>query len=98
MSAPYASTVMTSNAGARGDDPPSTPRRGASSASSDRGGPRPDRRPLLLTVLRAGSISASAILVKLPGDPDETTAHFRCFLALPGLVPLSAVEHRCDSP
>src|SRR5260370_18799380 len=98
MSAPYASTVMTGNAGARGDDPPSTPRGGASSASSDRSGSRPDRRSLLLTILGAGSISASAILVKLAGTPAATTAFFRCFLALPVLVALAAVEQRRHGP
>src|ERR1700730_3940629 len=77
MSAPYASTVMTSN---------------------DRGGSRPDRRPLLLAVLGAGSISASAILVKLAGTPAATTAFFRCFLALPVLVALAAAEQRRHGP
>jgi drug/metabolite transporter (DMT)-like permease len=66
--------------------------------SNDRAGSRPDRRPLLLAVLGAGSISASAILVKLAGTPAATTAFFRCFLALPVLVALAAVEQRRHGP
>ena len=56
------------------------------------------RRPLLLAVLGAACISASAILVKLADAPATTTAFFRCFLALPVLVALAAAEQRRHGP
>jgi drug/metabolite transporter (DMT)-like permease len=55
---------------------------------------RSDRRPLLLAMLGAACISASAILVRLAGTPAATTAFFRCFLALPLLVTLAVIEQR----
>ncbi|HEV2239423.1 MAG TPA: EamA family transporter, partial [Streptosporangiaceae bacterium] len=56
------------------------------------------RRPLLLAVLGAACISASAILVKLAGTGTATTAFFRCFLALPVLVALAVAEQRRHGP
>jgi drug/metabolite transporter (DMT)-like permease len=56
------------------------------------------RRPVLLAGLGATCISASAILVKLAGTGTATTAFFRCFLALPVLITLAAVEQRRHGP
>lgn len=56
------------------------------------------RRPLVLAVLGAACISASAILVKLAGTGTATTAFFRCFLALPVLVALAVAEQRRHGP
>lgn len=56
------------------------------------------RQPLLLAVLGAACISASAILVKLAGTGTATTVFFRCFLALPVLVVLAVAEQRRHGP
>ncbi|HTW02743.1 MAG TPA: DMT family transporter [Streptosporangiaceae bacterium] len=77
MSAPYASTVMTSNGGA---------------------GAGPGRRPLLLAVLGAASISASGIMITLAGTGPVTAALYRCLLAVPLLVLLAVLEQRRRGP
>jgi drug/metabolite transporter (DMT)-like permease len=58
----------------------------------------PDRRPLLLAVLGAASISASGIMIKLADTGTVTAAFYRCFLALPALVVLAVIEQRRRGP
>jgi drug/metabolite transporter (DMT)-like permease len=61
-----------------------------------RGGP--DRRPLLLAVLGASSISASGIMIKLANTGAVPAAFYRCFLAVPLLVLLAVLEQRRRGP
>jgi drug/metabolite transporter (DMT)-like permease len=56
------------------------------------------RRPVLLAVLGAACISASAVLVKLADTGAATTGFYRCLLALPVLAALAAVEQRRRGP
>ena len=65
---------------------------------NDPGPPAADRRPVLLAVVGAACISASAVLVKLAGTGAATTAFFRCLLALPVLIALAAAEQRRRGP
>ena len=58
----------------------------------------PDRRPLLLAVLGATSISASGIMIKLADTGPVTAAFYRCFLAVPLLVLLAVLEQRRRGP
>jgi drug/metabolite transporter (DMT)-like permease len=60
--------------------------------------PGPDRRPLLLAVLGAASISASGIMIKLANTGAVTAAFYRCFLAVPVLVLLAVLEQRRRGP
>ncbi len=66
--------------------------------SGDRpvGSGRPDasRRALAAAGLGAACISASAVLVALARTGPATAAFYRCFLALPVLILLAAVEQR----
>jgi drug/metabolite transporter (DMT)-like permease len=57
-----------------------------------------DRRPLLLAVLGAASISASGIMIKLADTGTVTAAFYRCLLALPVLVLLAVLERRRRGP
>src|SRR5262249_4482709 len=86
MSAPYARTVMTGNGAG-----PAPARRGAGPAA---GGPP----PVLLATLRAASISAPAVLIKLAGPGAATAAFYRCLLALPVLAVLATLEQRRRGP
>lgn len=60
------------------------------------GSGRPDtsRRALVAAGLGAACISASAVLVALARTGPATAAFYRCFLALPVLILLAAVEQR----
>ena len=58
----------------------------------------PGRRPLLLAVLGAGTISASGIMITLAHTGAVTAAFYRCFLALPVLVLLAVLEQRRRGP
>ena len=66
--------------------------------SDDGAQSRASHRPILAAGLGAACISSSAILVTLAGTGAATTAFFRCFLALPVLVTLAAVEQRRRGP
>jgi drug/metabolite transporter (DMT)-like permease len=57
-----------------------------------------DRRAVLLAVLGAGSLSASAILIKLAATSATEAALLRCLLALPLLAAIAAVERRRLGP
>jgi drug/metabolite transporter (DMT)-like permease len=62
-------------------------------------GPVPsDRRPVLLAVLGASCISASAVLVKLANTGAATVGVYRCVLALPVLAALAVLEQRRHGP
>ena len=65
---------------------------------NDRAGRGADRRPLLLAVLGASSISASGIMITLAATGAVTAAFYRCFLAVPGLVLLAVLEQRRRGP
>jgi drug/metabolite transporter (DMT)-like permease len=80
MSAPYAKTILTGNG-----------RRPASHRSAAPDGGRP---PVLLAVLGAACISASAVLIKLASTGPATAAFYRCLLALPVLAALAMLEQR----
>jgi drug/metabolite transporter (DMT)-like permease len=57
-----------------------------------------DRRPLMLAVLGAASISASGVLIKLADTGTATAAFYRCLLALPLLIALAVLERRRRGP
>jgi drug/metabolite transporter (DMT)-like permease len=57
-----------------------------------------DRRGVLLAVLGAGFLSASAILIKLADTSATEAALLRCLLAAPLLVAIAAVERRRLGP
>jgi drug/metabolite transporter (DMT)-like permease len=57
-----------------------------------------DRRPLMLAVLGAASISASGVLIKLADTGPATAAFYRCLLALPLLITLAVLEQRKRGP
>src|SRR6266849_3308516 len=78
VTAPYKSTVLTSNDG--------TANPGAVAM--------PDRRPLLMAGLGAATISCSAVFVALSGASPVSTAFYRTALALPVLVALAVIEQR----
>jgi drug/metabolite transporter (DMT)-like permease len=80
MSAPYAKTILTGN----GRGP-------ASHGGAARDGGRP---PVLLAILGAACISASAVLIKLTSTGPATAAFYRCLFALPVLVVLAMLEQR----
>jgi len=61
-------------------------------------GAGPGRRPLLLAVLGAASISASGIMITLAGTGPVTAALYRCLLAVPLLVLLAVLEQRRRGP
>ncbi|MHB1988724.1 MAG: DMT family transporter [Acidimicrobiales bacterium] len=50
--------------------------------------------PVLVSLLGAGCISSSAIVVQLAHAGAGTTAFYRCALALPGLIVLAVAEQR----
>ena len=54
--------------------------------------------PVLLAILGAASISASAVLVKLANTGTATAAFYRCLLALPLLAALAVLEQRRHGP
>jgi drug/metabolite transporter (DMT)-like permease len=66
-------------------------------SGKDRAGGGP-RRPLLLAVLGAASISASGIMITLAGTGPVTAAFYRTLLAVPGLVLLAVLERRRRGP
>src|SRR5713226_7719057 len=78
VTAPYKSTVLTSNDG--------TANHGAVAM--------PDRRPLLMAGLGAATISCSAVFVALSGASPVSTAFYRTALALPVLVALAVIEQQ----
>lgn len=78
VTAPYKSTVLTSNDG--------TANPGAVAM--------PARRPLLMAGLGAATISSSAVFVALSGASPVSTAFYRTALALPILVVLAVIEQR----
>jgi drug/metabolite transporter (DMT)-like permease len=91
VSVPYSKTVVTSSAdGGRGHD------RGGDRGGAVRGAH--DRRAVLLAVLGAGSLSASAILIKLADTTATEAALLRCLLALPLLAAVAAAEQRRLGP
>jgi drug/metabolite transporter (DMT)-like permease len=57
-----------------------------------------DRRPLMLAVLGAASISASGVMIKLADTGTATAAFYRCLLALPLLITLAVLEQRKRGP
>ena len=52
------------------------------------------RSPVLLAILGASCISASAVLIKLANTGPATAAFYRCFFALPLLGVLAVLEYR----
>src|SRR6266487_434774 len=101
MSAPYARTVLTGNAGG----PAGNAIRAAGDAIGPAGeaiGPagsvaRPvigGRQPILLAGLGAACISASAVLVTLADTGTATVAFYRCLLAVPVLAILAVAERK----
>src|SRR6516225_2790905 len=92
MSAPYARTVMTGNGA---DGATARPDAGPSPAGQAPGGPAVSGPPpVLLAILGAASISASAVLIKLADTGVATAAFYRCLLALPVLAVLAVLEQR----
>src|SRR5215831_3061262 len=94
MSAPYARTVMTDQG---------SPQASAVGAGIKgkllAGSPRSTRgRALVAAVLGAVCLSASAVLIKLADTGPATAAFYRCFLALPVLIALAAIERRRRGP
>jgi drug/metabolite transporter (DMT)-like permease len=57
-----------------------------------------DRRPFLLAIFGAASISASGVLIKLADTGTATAAFYRCLFALPLLVTLAVLEQRKRGP
>lgn len=82
VTAPYRSTVITSNGG--------TANPGAVAVSG--------RRPLLMAGLGAATISCSAVFVALSGASAVSTAFYRTAIALPLLIVLAALEQRRLGP
>src|SRR6516225_9165805 len=92
MSAPYARTVMTGNGA---DGATARPDAGPSPAGRAPGAPAASGPPpVLLAILGAASISASAVLIKLADTGVATAAFYRCLLALPVLAALAILEQR----
>src|SRR5215831_19006281 len=103
MSVPYARTVMTGGGSQRagaggGTGTGISGRPGADGSPSGSGQPGASGRALVAAGLGAGCLSASAILVRLAGTGTATAAFYRCFLALPLLFALAAVERRRRGP
>jgi drug/metabolite transporter (DMT)-like permease len=112
MSAPYARTVMTGEGlqragggdrGAGGDRRTVGDRKAGGGRTTDGGrwtggGRRTGGRALAAAGLGAACISASAVLVRLAATGTATAAFYRCFLALPVLIALAAVEQRRRGP
>src|SRR5215471_16512000 len=82
VTAPYKSTVITSNGG--------TANPGAVAM--------PGRRPLLMAGLGAATISCSAVFVALSGASAVSTAFYRTAIALPLLIVLAVFEQRRLGP
>src|SRR5690348_7114938 len=91
MSAPYVKTVMTSNGkNQAGRDSG----RAGNLAGQAAGGPP----PVLLAILGAACISASAVLIKLADTGTASAAFYRSLLALPLLAVLAVLEQRRRGP
>jgi drug/metabolite transporter (DMT)-like permease len=71
---------------------------GTSGPRDASGSPGASGRALVAAGLGAGCLSASAILIRLAGTGTATAAFYRCFLALPLLFALAAVERRRRGP
>jgi drug/metabolite transporter (DMT)-like permease len=90
------------SAGTSGQSSTGSPAAGGSSRTDGSPGvggrPGASGRALVAAGLGAGCLSASAILIRLAGTGTATAAFYRCFLALPLLFALAAVERRRHGP